>query len=515
MIERKIITGLIVSTDYLKAIQNIWDVSLLESSTAKRLSLWCWEYFDKFNEAPKKHIEGIYFSKSKESNLSKELAQDIEDILESLSDEYDDTQFNLDYLTDETRKYFSERRLKMHIAIIESQLSEGKLLIAEQTACNYKPIANASENDIDFTTPEVLSRLEAAFTTSNTTVVKYLGPIGEFFKYQLIKGGLVAFLAPEKRGKTWLLIDIAMRSVKQNKKVAFFQAGDLTESNFLKRVSIYLAQRSDRETYCKEHYQPVRDCIRNQMNTCDHEDRTCKFGVFDDRTEKEIREDLQMSDFIDAYEKNSDYRPCSACAEYRESHKHLGTVWIKKVKSVKPLSFKEARGIVDRFFIQQKRYFRLSTYANDTLTINQIRAKLDVWEKQDEFVPDLIVVDYADLIVPESRGEFRHQQNEIWKGLRRLSQEKGEPLVITASQSDAKSYEKDRLGLSNFSEDKRKYSHVTAFYGLNQDKKGREKRFGIMRINELILREDEFDTAREITILQNLRRGRPFLASYW
>ena len=78
-----------------------------------------------------------------------------------------------------------------------------------------------------------------------------------------------------------------------------------------------------------------------------------------------------------------------------------------------------------------------------------------------------------------------------------------------------KSYEKDRLGLSNFSEDKRKYSHVTAFYGLNQDKKGREKRFGIMRINELILREDEFDTAREITILQNLRRGRPFLASYW
>ena len=62
-----------------------------------------------------------------------------------------------------------------------------------------------------------------------------------------------------------------------------------------------------------------------------------------------------------------------------------------------------------------------------------------MWEKQDGFVPDLIVVDYADLIVPESRGEFRHQQNEIWKGLRRLSQEKGEPLVITASQSDAKS----------------------------------------------------------------------------
>ena len=124
--------------------------------------------------------------------------------------------------------------------------------------------------------------------------------------------------------------------------------------------------------------------------------------MFEDRTEKDIREDLQIDDYVDAYEKNSDYRPCSACAEYRESHKHLGTVWIKKVKSVKPLSFKEARGIVDRFFIQQKRYFRLSTYANDTLTINQIRQNLI--GRTGWICTDLIVVDYADLIVPESRG---------------------------------------------------------------------------------------------------------------
>jgi hypothetical protein len=176
---------------------------------------------------------------------------------------------------------------------------------------------------------------------------------------------------------------------------------------------------------------------------------------------------------------------------------------------------KESKNIVKNFFMTNERRFKVSTHPNNTLSLTQIRAKLDIWEKEDEFVPDVIIIDYADLLATDKRMEFRHQQNEIWKGLRRLSQEKGQPLVVTATQADAASYEKGRLRLSNFSEDKRKYGHVTAFFGLNQDPKGREKAIGIMRINELILREDEFDMSREITILQNLRRGRPCLASYW
>ena len=45
MIERKIIIGLIVSTEYLKRIRPIWDVMLLESSTAKLLANWAIEYY--------------------------------------------------------------------------------------------------------------------------------------------------------------------------------------------------------------------------------------------------------------------------------------------------------------------------------------------------------------------------------------------------------------------------------------------------------------------------------------
>jgi hypothetical protein len=160
---------------------------------------------------------------------------------------------------------------------------------------------------------------------------------------------------------------------------------------------------------------------------------------------------------------------------------------------------------------------RLSTHVNGTLSVKNIRTYLELWKKQDNFVPDAVIIDYADLLVPEFHTDFRHQQFEIWKALRGLSQDKshGEPLVVTATQSDARSYDQNLLRMSNFSEDKRKLGQVTALYGLNQDKHGREKKIGLVRINELVKREGTFSENEVIVVLQNLKRGQPCLQSYF
>ena len=46
-------------------------------------------------------------------------------------------------------------------------------------------------------------------------------------------------------------------------------------------------------------------------------------------------------------------------------------------------------------------------------------------------------------------------------------------------------------------------------------KESREKKIGITRINELVIREGEFYNDNEITVLQNLKQGRPFKQSYF
>jgi replicative DNA helicase len=158
------------------------------------------------------------------------------------------------------------------------------------------------------------------------------------------------------------------------------------------------------------------------------------------------------------------------------------------------------------------RGLRVSSHPNNSISARDIRATLDTWEHFDGFIPDVVVIDYADILAPiDNRKEHRHQQNETWQTLRGLSQER-HCLVITATQADADSYDRHHLSLNNFSEDKRKYGHVTAMLALNQTQE--EKATGIMRIGVLLAREGEVDARSEVAILQCLRAGQPCLASY-
>ena len=61
--------------------------------------------------------------------LPKELSQDIETILQELSEEFEEG-FNFQYVLDKTNEYFKERNLEKHVEQIKDLLEEGK--IAEQ-----------------------------------------------------------------------------------------------------------------------------------------------------------------------------------------------------------------------------------------------------------------------------------------------------------------------------------------------------------------------------------------------
>lgn len=513
MIERQIIIGLIVSTEYLIQIRHIWNIKFLESSMAKRIAAWCWEYFDQYGEAPNQQIEAIYFDKLK-NGLDEEIAEEIEEeILPNLSNEYKNEKFNLQYLLDKTEAYFSKRNLHLFSIGIQAKLLGKDIHAAEEYASSYAPLKSGEVDDIDLSNEVTLEKLDRAFSNVSRPVLKYPGPFGDFWNHQLVRDNFIAFLAPEKRGKTFMLMDMAMRGAKQGAKVAFFQAGDMTEDQQLIRISIYLATKSTKEKYLGIQYQPVRDCIKNQLDTCDKKERECDFGIFEGRSEKTLKQEITQEELIEAYKENKKYRPCHNCKQFW--HNKWGVPFVKKINlGNDPLEVKEAKEYFTNFFIRYKRNFKLSTHPNGTLTINKIKSILNTWERFDGFVPDIILVDYADLLVTPKFTDTRTMQNEIWKGLRGLNQEK-HCLMVTATQADAMSYEQDTLRLKNFSEDKRKYAHVSAMYGMNQDPKSREKKIGLLRFNELVVREDDFLSTNQVTVLQNLKRGRPFLGSYF
>ena len=515
-IERRIITGMIVSKEYLDRIQRIWNPILLESPELRMIANWCIDYHQKYNKAPDKNIESIYMESLKENFLSKADAQYIEELLNDLSDEYGrDTQFNAAYLYDKTVQYFKSQELSQHNREVQALMDEGKIDEAEELAISYSPtILDDTDVGLELSSDEALERVERAFTESYQPVLSYPGALGDMWNEHLVRGGFFTFLAPEKRGKSFLLMEMGLRAIRQKANVAFFEAGDMTENQMLRRICVYTSQKSDKEKYCQERFQPVGDCVYNQLDTCDREDRNCDHGIFDINKDiffSQLNKYINAETLQDKHEEHPDYEPCDSynCKERK------GSVWLQKMKKTRPLTVTQAKKKLKGFFVRYKRRFKLITYPAGFLTVTEIRKNLDNWERQDGFVPDVIIIDYADLLSASDDNvpEFRHRQDHIWKALRALSQER-HVLVLTATQADAESYKQGRLSISNFSEDKRKLSHVTAQYGLNQDPQSREKKLGIMRINEIVVREGEFSNDKQVSILQDLAIGRPFLESF-
>ena len=73
--------------------------------------------------------------------------------------------------------------------------------------------------------------------------------------------------------------------------------------------------------------------------------------------------------------------------------------------------------------------------------------------KNQDFIPDLIIVDYADLLKPEgsSKEEKRHQLESIYEDLRGISQEVGCPLW-TASQTNRSGLNAEVITMESISE---------------------------------------------------------------
>ena len=495
-IVQKIVMGLIVSTEHLQEIRPIWNEKLLQSRTAKIMSKWCIVYFDKYKKAPFKDISNIYYAELRQGGLDEDLAEEIEeDILPELSLQYEtEGTFNYQYLLDQSYIYLQERHLQTFGERVIELIASGETTEAEKVALEYSPLTKDNGTDIDLSHEEVKDRVDKAFASAGTPVIQFPGPVGEFLNPQLTRGAFVAFMAAEKRGKSFWLLEMAIRASRQKYSVAFFQAGDMTEGEQLVRTAMYLAQKSDKEKYTGTLYIPSKDCIHHQLGTCEKKERECNFGPFEDGQwdADEIRKRINYDSLLEAYEEYPKYKPCYNCSDYWKYA--WGVPWLEKITVKHKLEAEEAKQVFDKFFIKTNRRFKLSSHANGTLSVEKINSILDVWERMDGFIPDVIVVDYADILVPGIKMEFRHEQNHVWKALRGMSQAR-RALVITATQADAKSYEQDRLNLSNFSEDKRKYAHVTAMYGINQDFKGREKKMGMMYLNELVMRSDAFDSA--------------------
>jgi replicative DNA helicase len=167
---------------------------------------------------------------------------------------------------------------------------------------------------------------------------------------------------------------------------------------------------------------------------------------------------------------------------------------------------KKAKGMATMY---GKDMFRVLSYPIGTANLGDIKNDLEVLEYSEDFIPDVVIVDYADILKPENTSLVgREAINETWKGLKSLAQDR-HCLVVTATQANRESIGKKNVRQTHVSEDIRKLAHVDIFGVLNQTAK--EKRKGVIRIGIIARRHGESDEGVQALAIQSLQIGQPFL----
>lgn len=355
---------------------------------------------------------------------------------------------NAPFRLDQAEQYLKRRKLELLIDQLRSDLDTGEVAKAESRIATFERVERPTGQGVDLF--EDLERVGNAIVDYEETMFRVPGVLGSVLgAFQ--RGDLVAVAGPPKRGKSWWLMYLALCAANANLRVLF--------------VSLEMLEN-----------QTIRRFVQ-MITSTGNRDRTIEVPSF--------------------YE-----------SDFEQGKWEIGHT-VMDVKKMTVAEWERASKVFKRSNRDSR--FRVLTFPQDTMTVEDLEVNLENLDYFDNFVPDVIVVDYADIMAPERNAprEYRHKIDHTWKSLRRLAQARNN-LVITGSQTDRSTLRRD-AGAGNVSEDMRKLAHVAKMIGLNQSTY--EKKLGLMRLSVWIERHDDAIESDEAVVTQALGIGKPYLDS--
>lgn len=195
-LDRQIITGMVVSTEFIKAIQPIYSPAYMVAPYAITVAKWCMDYFKEYGKAPGKDIQEIFYSEERNGGIDDNQMDLISQFLESLSEEHERSNaLNVDFLLNETEKCFRTRELKQMALDVMGRLDSGDLDGAEDLAHGYRRL-------------RVSTSLTKGYTAEELQQMEIREPA--WVIEGIIPEGLTLLAGKAKVGKSLFLLDAAI-----------------------------------------------------------------------------------------------------------------------------------------------------------------------------------------------------------------------------------------------------------------------------------------------------------------
>ena len=454
--ERAILTALLVHDDVLATVHTKLgeERGPFENKWSNIISQWCRAYFEKYHKSPRKHIKQL-FDRYAEKVKDEDVLGLIESFLARLSKDHAGVaqELNVPYVLDQASHYFERVRLSRYTESLQTALENRDLEEARKVIGSFKTVDFSSTAWKDPFSKETVQET-LRYYEQDKSLLHWPGALDKFLSPFFERDGFISFIAPEKRGKSWWLLEVVYQALRQRRKVVYYGFGDMSENQMNRR----LYTRATRLPMATGDFK-IPISIRPR-----------KEGLPKVEFKEEERRKFTVSDVEKAVER------------------------LKQVTASKQLQLK------------------LRCAGAGVSSAGEMEQELHQFAKAG-WVPDVVVLDYADLVAPEGwtkTQDVRHQMNESWKIFRRISLDL-HCLFVTATQGAATSYDARLIRKKDFSEDKRKNAHVTGMLGINQTSE--EKEFGLYRLNWTFLRDGAWADHQSVWTAGCLGIGCPCILS--
>ena len=442
--EELILAGMISNTSYLSWLEPRHKERYIRNDQVRLLTGIVMEYYEHNRKAPEEGMRELY--ESMVEYMDEEDAAITKNILKSIGNKYGGREVAFEILTESTHDYYELRSVEILSDTMSGLVQRGRVDEAiEKIDEWYK--------DPKGVQVEAISLYDESFADAvldtQTPIFRFNNDLDRFFPTQA-KNKFYTFLGGTKSGKSQWLGSLAVEFLFSGLKVVVWEY-ELQQTEFMHRLLCAttgkgIDQRSpDRQIVSTL---STFDCRKNQNHSCENPERPDN--------------DPELVDFSE-YEEDI-WIPCTVC---RGTNAFEPVVWKQPFMKNMITSSGQLRKEMKMWERQTGDNLRFFNHDPDTQNVTGLKAELERLRLIENFIPDVIIIDSADNLVPSRKySDKRHELNNIWTELSGLA--KHGYLLWTASQTNRTGWNKEWIDTGMVGEDASKLMIADGTVTINQ-----------------------------------------------